>query len=120
VNPNQNDQDDTIRWKLYHGMRVNGQCGVSVYSLGRSTPLDPALDVRRHSPDGFNWGYGGSGPAQLALALLLNVSGDIDTALAFYQRFKAEIIVGLDADDWTLGEGQIRDWLIRARKGGVR
>ena len=22
--------------------------------------------VRNHSPDGFNWSYGGSGPAQLA------------------------------------------------------
>src|SRR5204863_5783137 len=27
--------------------------------------------VINHSPDGFAWGYGGSGPAQLALAILL-------------------------------------------------
>ena len=30
-----------------------------------------SLQVQSHSPDGFSWGYGGSGPHQLALALLL-------------------------------------------------
>ena len=34
---------------------------------------DDSLKVRNHSPDGFNWGYGGSGPAQLALAILMVV-----------------------------------------------
>jgi len=29
--------------------------------------------VRNHSPDGFAWGYGGSGPAQLALAICLKL-----------------------------------------------
>ncbi len=33
-------------------------------------PLGPRLDLANHSPDGFSWGYGGSGPAQLALAIL--------------------------------------------------
>lgn len=30
---------------------------------------DRSRKICDHSPDGFNWGYGGSGPAQLALAL---------------------------------------------------
>jgi len=34
-----------------------------------------------HSPDGFEWGYGGSGPAQLALAI--------------YQDFKLALIAAL-------------------------
>ena len=34
------------------------------------TPLDPRYDLRNHSPTGFAWGYGGSGPSQLALAIL--------------------------------------------------
>lgn len=33
-------------------------------------PLSPRSDLVNHSPSGFNWGYGGSGPAQLALAIL--------------------------------------------------
>lgn len=28
--------------------------------------------VINHSPDGFNWGYGGSGSAQLSLGIALN------------------------------------------------
>lgn len=62
--------------------------------------LDPAesLAVRNHSPTGFVWGYGGSGPAQLALAILLCLA-DRDTAERFYQAFKWECIAPLpDAD----------------------
>ena len=32
--------------------------------------LDPRYDLQNHSPDGFAWGYEGSGPAQAALAIL--------------------------------------------------
>ncbi len=32
---------------------------------------DESQRVINHSPDGFSWGYEGSGPAQLALAILL-------------------------------------------------
>jgi hypothetical protein len=41
-----------------------------------------------HSPDGFNWGYGGSGPAQLALAIMLRLTGKADG----YQDFKSKVI----------------------------
>jgi uncharacterized protein (DUF2249 family) len=37
---------------------------------GNSGPLPPRNDLYNHSPNGFEWGYGGSGPAQLALAIL--------------------------------------------------
>lgn len=30
----------------------------------------------RHSPDGFAWGYGGSGPADLARSILIDALGD--------------------------------------------
>lgn len=42
--------------------------GVEVTADGK--PLDPRNDLANHSPDGFEYGYGGSGPAQLALAIL--------------------------------------------------
>ncbi|GAF79707.1 unnamed protein product, partial [marine sediment metagenome] len=41
-----------------------------------STELPPRLDLRNHSPMGFECGYLGSGPAQLALALLADVFDD--------------------------------------------
>jgi len=48
--------------------------------------------VWNHSPDGFNFGYGGSGPAQLALAILLEHINDKDRAVALHQDFKWEFI----------------------------
>ena len=56
--------------KRYQGRRQRHAPEVTVD--GR--PLDPRLDLCSHSPSGFEWGYGGSGPAQLALALLARLS----------------------------------------------
>ncbi len=47
--------------------------------------------VVNHSPTGFAWGYGGSGPAQLALAILLTRT-DEETAVRLHQKFKGEYI----------------------------
>lgn len=44
--------------------------------------------IINHSPDGFNWGYEGSGPAQLALSVILKLTGEIKG----YQEFKRNII----------------------------
>lgn len=44
-----------------------------------------------HSPDGFSWGYRGSGPAQLAFAILLEEFG-LEVARRDYQRFKEHCI----------------------------
>lgn len=51
-----------------------------------------------HSPDGFNWGYGGSGPAQLALAIMLELTGKPNG----YQRFKFNVIAGLPQTDFEV------------------
>ena len=63
-------------------------------------PLTPteSQKVRNHSPDGFNWGYGGSGPAQLALALMLKLTGSYDS----YQDFKWRFVAALPARDFKV------------------
>src|SRR6188472_924887 len=48
--------------------------------------------VRNHSPGGFSWGYLGSGPAQLALAILLECNVDEEDAQRVYQDFKEQFI----------------------------
>ncbi len=48
-------------------------------------------DVFKHSVE-FNWGYEGSGPAQLALALLLEVTGEPQQALNLYHNFKRTFV----------------------------
>jgi hypothetical protein len=75
---------------------------------GFSATLNPRLDLRNHSPTGFQWGYGGSGPAQLALALLADHLGDDERALTLYQDFKWKVIAALPQDKgWTLDPEQI-------------
>ena len=64
---------------------------------GRPLDIEPSLRVRKHSPTGFAWGYGGSGPAQLALAILLAARVSVDQALRHYQTFKWTYIAPLDS-----------------------
>ncbi|MBN2286928.1 MAG: hypothetical protein JXI43_10805, partial [Tissierellales bacterium] len=63
-----------------------------------------------HSPDGFCWGYGGSGPAQLALAILLKFT-DRETACNLYQKFKWEMIATLPQDDFVLSVEGVIHWI---------
>jgi hypothetical protein len=65
-----------------------------VYVDGKELKPDESQKIRNHSPDGFNWGYGGSGPAQFALALLL-LYVDQETAQRYYQRFKFAWVASL-------------------------
>jgi hypothetical protein len=83
--------------KRYEGRREGHAVTVTVD--GRR--LNPRRDLWNHSPSGFEWGYGGSGPAQLALAILADHLGDDQEALEFYQRFKWAVIAGLPPR-WTL------------------
>ena len=59
--------------------------------------------------------YGGSGPAQLALAILLDFSSDEEVALNNYQAFKTEFIASLSQEDtqWTITGSDIAAFLHR-------
>ena len=72
--------------------------------------LGPSLAIKVHSPMGFNWGYLGSGPAQLALALLLDAIGDEARSLALYQSFKRAYVAGW-ADQWEITPEEIGAWI---------
>lgn len=74
-------------------------------------PLNPRTDIRNHSPDGFNWGYGGSGPAQLALALLAAALGDDAAAEGLYQDYKWEFVSKITVDNWTLPVTEVLAWV---------
>ena len=70
--------------------------------------------VWNHSPDGFAWGYGGSGPAQLALAFLLEATTE-DEAKKYYQDFKFNIISAISQKDFELPASKIYEWLEERR-----
>ena len=94
--------------KRYEGKRKTSVVVVTVD--GR--PLNPRQDLWNHSPTGFEWGYAGSGPAQLAIALLADCLGDDQAAVEQHHDFKDAVVAGLPHAGWTLTEDEIRDTLM--------
>ena len=114
--------------KTYEGMLNGGGFPAPVIvsevrddGIGIRRPLKPRLDLFNHSPDGFAWGYGGSGPAQLALALLADVfhgepEGDAH-AVNLHQNFKFAMIGPLDQKTgFTMTEEEIKRWVDQETK----
>lgn len=67
-----------------------------------------------HSPTGFEWGYAGSGPADLALSILVAraIKGeDNSQALRLHQAFKFHFVARFANDAWRLSEAEIDDWI---------
>ncbi len=73
--------------------------------------LDPRLDLRNHSPTGLEWGYSGSGPAQLALAILANFLNDDELANSLHQKFKFQVISGLPKANWEIPAETIKTFV---------
>lgn len=132
---------------IYRGRRDKGDAVVDVMSLhnghevAKPARLDSRTDLFNHSPTGFEWGYGGSGPAQLALAILahhlkhnpsdleiLRAAGvDIDpdvfeqdprlsaadrAAVKLHQRFKFAVVANLHRErGWLIDTGVVREVL---------
>ena len=63
-----------------------------------------------HSPTGMEWGYGGSGPADLALNILLEFTNR-KFALSHYQSFKWDFVAKMDRDEATIRASDIREWI---------
>lgn len=100
--------------KKYYGRRAShSEVHVSVEEDTASTPLDPRHDIWNHSPNGFNWGYCGSGPAQLALALLADATDDAYVTVLWYQEFKRKVVAKLPHHAWVMDREFILDWIIK-------
>lgn len=63
-----------------------------------------------HSPDGFEWGYGGSGPNELALNILA-LFVPLPEAWRLHQRFTSDVIAHIGTDGSTLEPPDVRLWI---------
>lgn len=96
-------------WRAYSGARIRAGCGIGSglrWSMGAIFGRGAALSGR------LRMGYGGSGPAQLALAVLLRFT-DRDTARRYYRVFKWDCIA-------TLPQTDFRSRWSRKRGGNAR
>lgn len=100
--------------KSFVGYREpNGACRVLRLRGKVHEPLPLQLDLWAHSPDGFSWGYAGSGPSQLALAILADVTERPALALALHQGFKADVVMHLPRERWVLTHAQVVEWVLK-------
>lgn len=80
-------------------IHLQGQASTrEIFLDGERLSPEKSLKVRNHSPDGFNWGYAGSGPAQLALAICLEIIGSDCN----YQSFKFDYIATIPPGDFDV------------------
>lgn len=116
--------------KIYRGKRLEDGVDVSVLVIDRRNRkrVRPLRHIPFHSPDGFAWGYQGSGPADLALAMLVDylrerpprtgwLAGEQfsrwtvgSRAFTLHQDFKREVVAQF-GDDWELSGLHLEAWL---------
>lgn len=111
--------------KTYKGSHDGNDALVMVHPAeGEPYSLPWRLDLWNHSPTGLNWGYGGSGPAQCALALLADHLGDDRDAVKLHQPFKWAVVSAWPMTTaWELTSAQIDEALAeltleKQKKGG--
>jgi len=108
---------------VYVGYRQRGRAIVEKLPGQEQLTPERSLELANHSPSGFEWGYGGSGPAQLALALLLDYTDDEAVALAHYTEFKNEVVSQFDCTGpdgrWRLTGRDIEAVLRETSDGAV-
>lgn len=103
--------------KTYYGTKRSGGRDVTVIDDGGGRPL---RHVNRHSPDGFEWGYSGSGPADLALSILADHLAEdpigrsqwappLECELR-YQHFKVDYVSAW-GPTWEITGDEIECWL---------
>lgn len=73
-----------------------------VFLNGTELDVSKSQKLSNHSPDGFSWGYGGSGPSQLSLAILYELTNDAEYSLRNYQSFKWDFISKLPQNDFII------------------
>lgn len=87
----------------------------------------PLPHVVHHSPTGFEWSYGGSGPADLALSILSYVIGDEQETVEIFdggrvgclawllhQQFKWDFVATWPREGgWAISVGEVRRWIAR-------
>ena len=90
------ETNNVYEGKNHHHVTVNGK------------PLNMCHHIRRHSFD-FAWGYTGSGPSQLALAICHHE--ELDASQVHYMDLKNDIIANFTGEGFTLTSQEIRDWI---------
>ena len=85
--------------------------GVNAYTgeIKKPGKFEPLPHVEVHSPTGFEYGYAGSGPADLALSICCYFV-PARYAHAYYQDFKRDFIVQETGTQWGISAKGFYEW----------
>lgn len=107
---------------IYRGERTpSGAATVTVtlpskYGTPHPFQLTPTASLRRlRFSGGFEWGYRGSGPHQLAAALILDATDDPRAARLYSIGVMEHVVDRWTGDRWEVTAGEIQavvEWLI--------
>lgn len=82
---------------------------VNVWRRGMGHQLKSYRDVADIS-EYFNWGYEGSGPAQLALAICCDALGvEIGSRMDVYENFKRDYVANW-GPQWRITDRAVKKW----------
>ena len=95
--------------KVYTAIRGEDENTITVSDDKGTRPL---RHIIYHSPTGMEWGYGGSGPSDLARSILADFAG-IKVADTFYQDFKWDFIAKQPEEGFQIVGREILNWLKR-------
>lgn len=100
--------------KKYRGTREpgGGAGQVVIVDVEGERPLPHAM---LHSPDGFQWGYHGSGPADLARSICQDCLGYVPSP-AVYQQVKDQLVATIQTDSFELPASRVMDEIAKATK----
>jgi hypothetical protein len=98
-----NDQEDNSL-PFDGDIAFKRECGKLITNVPRT--------IIHHSPDGYEWGYGGSGPADFAWNILAMFT-DKDTAQKLHQEFKWKFIATAPHEGTTISGDAIKAWIER-------
>jgi len=113
------------RWEVMDGELVCRNCAEAEKKVGAIPDFNEDIVCSRdadgihtnvpqriiqHSPTGFAWGYGGSGPADLALNILSIFTGQ-EFAERYHQDFKWKFIATLPHEGGTIKREDIIQWI---------
>ena len=125
------------KW-VYEAIRTEDgvQAFVVVQNGSDVTIREPLPHIERHSPTGFEFGYGGSGPADLAYSILTHwflsygftkAEAEEQASIHYYnfkwsfvaaEKSKRLVISDEEIENWWIEHEEAREKTLVATKGG--
>lgn len=98
--------------KRYRVFRIGGRVACEVHDIVEASGCGIVYrlpHLMRHSPDGFECGYGGSGPADLARSIVGDLIGERDPSARLYQEVKFRLIATMPREGGEITEEEVRE-----------